>query len=856
MQADARSPPDQDFPSLWPVCALTIASPVVIMIVSMVLLPTTIDPLDFLCVPIIDASPPNMTGCTPHSSQRQTVSDFLRAQRFPDSPALSLDIASASSSSECPEHQTRAWTGTCELGFGVDATLISSTDACVSLYLSSCGAYTPSQRELYGVPRGFTMNKAYNDAMLARVRRVESLRLWSQGPWARLAGACTHNQVSSSDSAGVQWLISTVADIKSLIVSRDKFHDTLESSSIPKTSKELSDETLHQRQTESRFYDTAQQSGRDSQPDAQPAGILNALAHAIALGVSAPLHVSIRANPRHRQRTLTYVEARADIIAPFDTAAFLFANDAQRLLGLVDVPAAQAFWVELVTGLRDNPEDVPATLYGYVLRDKAPSFDTDSWQRGQECTEGESNGRVDSDSERSNDALENVRSLDCETRLAILLLDTRLRRYLTDAYFPLTESLWGFSTRRISLVLQLAVNRPYEFGNFLSMQLLQVYAAPLNLAQMQHDAVEGDSLRPLVHKLGSSPPFGLTETSASSSATGTADGELAWTATCQKLASTEVWWRVDRWFEDATNSPSRRQRVTQVFEAVKNQTIDIVSSSLESSKMSELREFLVRKLSSVRLRFRSRPEHVTLADHQPSLGAPTSTALELRQLHRRRFVRFAPFWDEEANRTLEPTDLSMARSNAFYSAIDNSLTVFPGLLGGALYSDEGPISDLLPTLGAVIGHELAHAIDSRGVWYNEVGEAGEWTPREQLGLYISTMQCIVLHFADLGMNGPKVMDESFADSLGLQAAYLVANPRTTAAQRDFFVQYTQIWCGQFDTDLGWEDRDDVHAPPRHRAEFALQFATPTVDQAFGCATDSVKRQAETCRALTIIGDSK
>lgn len=744
----------------WTNFVQALASPIAVMAVSLLMITNNIDPRIFSC---------DISTSVYARNSLMDVRQVRINKQMPPTPALPL--SNVASSAVCPAHQTIDWTGTCELRFGLELSMLSTEDACKSVYRSVCDGYTVDERKVHGAPRGFTMNRAYNHAMLRRVRRVESLRVWAKGPWARLAGACTHNKRTKTDPKGVLWILQEVDNLRQL--------------------------------------------SRRS--------VAHMLAHAINLGVSAPFYIALRAHPQQREFMTTYIEAHLELMPDLTRANVLFPTNYDALQHTFDYNQAASFAHQLTETFHAATNRPPETLHGYVLRQQDPSLHTDLWAPAADCDQSYCRTRKW-----------------LETLLHIMTNETNRPQFLP------TQYLWAFALQRVDKIVGLMEDQQKSLLHYVIAQFLQLYIAPLAKKPINSPA------RHLAHKLAASPPYAMLN-GRNVDTTRDTDATLAWHSDCQHLASTKVWWRVDRWFEDATNSDNQRKRVEVVFAKVQQAMSRLVQMAVDASAYPTLRLFLLRKLGAIRLRFRARPLHALRSDEVSDSDTPESTILELWRLQQRQFVRFAPFADGVSNRTLDATDVSISSANAFYSATDNSLTVFPGLLNGMFYNDKVDVQQLFATLGAILGHEMAHSIDSRGVWYDERGNVQSNVPRAELARYLAAMSCIAVHFSELGLDGVKVMDESFADSLGLQAAFVAVDTQNATEQQDFMMRYNQIWCGQLPSDVGWNDRDDVHAPPRLRAEFATQSLGLAAQRAFACPL--LTAETASCFALSSLNDT-
>lgn len=216
--------------------------------------------------------------------------------------------------------------------------------------------------------------------------------------------------------------------------------------------------------------------------------------------------------------------------------------------------------------------------------------------------------------------------------------------------------------------------------------------------------------------------------------------------------------------------------------------------------------------------------------------------------------------------------------NAWYDPTRNTITIPPGILAPPFY--EGRLSHDIATLGMVLGHEMGHALDVHGRFFDAHGRflltstldesfleqtsilLGWWQLQDLVALR-DHMACLAKEMGSpCGRDdyGRHTMGEDMADQMGIRAAYrLVASLalyqhedddelgwNDGMASRAFFQLYSQMWCARLT-----EEREcalvehDVHALPRHRVNTVLrQF--PSFKAAFDCTEDAPMTNPTPC----------
>ena len=512
-------------------------------------------------------------------------------------------------------------------------------------------------------------------------------------------------------------------------------------------------------------------------------GLGLALALLVSSGAAAPLEVRARRYATNRSLVVLQVSVRVSAAGGAAGGALDAASRFEARLGGALAAAASG--------------DSPRTLYGYALREASPCLACESWTPGGP-------GRWE--------APEWVRSL-----------ASHLAGEGPEAVLGRVDGVWFPAAGVAASLASLADAHPDELAAYGARQLRAAYPAA---AAWPRAATAREMLGAAAPSALSPAHFALSPAHARA----TSPGGRPWERDCAAAATREVWWRIDSFFAQLQADAEAQAAVRATFEAVRASHARLVGEALRGAP--RLRAHLLRKLGAVRLRFAAGGREPARG---PQLAAPSHT-LQVAAARRGAFERFAPRFSEEAGRVLDVTDVPTTQPNAFYSATDNSLTIFAGLLGGAFYDRSAAAQPraALATLGFVLGHELSHAVDSQGVWYDAEGNAGEHAPRAETARYIAGMRCLADRLRRAGLPD-RMLNEAFADSLGVRAAYGAwagAGGEEPRAAQEFFVSFGQLWCG-----AGGSAGGD-HPPPAFRAATAQQALSGAFARAFGRDEDA------------------
>jgi endothelin-converting enzyme len=171
-------------------------------------------------------------------------------------------------------------------------------------------------------------------------------------------------------------------------------------------------------------------------------------------------------------------------------------------------------------------------------------------------------------------------------------------------------------------------------------------------------------------------------------------------------------------------------------------------------------------------------------------------------------------------------------------------------------------------LGSIIGHEIIHAFDSQGRWYNAQGEETDGWSNSTLSAWENRSQCFIKQFNQfkaqtsagnwVSMDGTKTLDENIGDFQGLKQSYL--SWRTLHHKNDldlpgfekftldqmFFMATAFGFCGKITPDfLAQAMVSKAHAPMHVRINGMMQNM-PEFATAFQCRPGSTMNPTTKC----------
>ncbi|KAI6184927.1 hypothetical protein M3Y97_00649400 [Aphelenchoides bicaudatus] len=104
------------------------------------------------------------------------------------------------------------------------------------------------------------------------------------------------------------------------------------------------------------------------------------------------------------------------------------------------------------------------------------------------------------------------------------------------------------------------------------------------------------------------------------------------------------------------------------------------------------------------------------------------------------------------------------------------MNIITALAQAPLYSIHWPNAFNYGAFGSIIGHEIGHAFDNNGVFYDEIGNPNEILDNASKSAFNKTVQCIIdeynqIHLGKKHVDGKLTQSENIPDNSGIQAAY-------------------------------------------------------------------------------------
>jgi predicted metalloendopeptidase len=218
------------------------------------------------------------------------------------------------------------------------------------------------------------------------------------------------------------------------------------------------------------------------------------------------------------------------------------------------------------------------------------------------------------------------------------------------------------------------------------------------------------------------------------------------------------------------------------------------------------------------------------------------------------------FTSQDAKHTT-PFAMPLTEVNAYYSGQSNSITILAPMGRRPFFDLAFNDISRFAILGSVIGHELSHALDKNGLYWDANGtfhKDGILSP-EGMRTFFDRSDCVIIEYGpapggceDVNVAyGNATVGEDLADLTGIHLAYdayMTQNPNApTSDKQHFFMILAQTFCSSFTQEaLCNAVQNDEHAIAEYRIDRTFRNFRE-FHQAFGCSGGSGMFREKVCR---------
>jgi endothelin-converting enzyme len=172
-----------------------------------------------------------------------------------------------------------------------------------------------------------------------------------------------------------------------------------------------------------------------------------------------------------------------------------------------------------------------------------------------------------------------------------------------------------------------------------------------------------------------------------------------------------------------------------------------------------------------------------------------------------------------------------------YGPQGNEIVIPAGVMQFPVFHEDFPSYLTYGAFGSVAGHELSHAFDSGGRYYDENGNYTDWWDSKTVAAFNKRAHCFVDQFSQYTVDGPdgllhidgqRTLGENIADTGGLTSSYLAWKRRSKILGKEadlpgleffthdqlFFINFGNLYCGKYTKErLRKYAYADSHSPP-------------------------------------------
>lgn len=139
-------------------------------------------------------------------------------------------------------------------------------------------------------------------------------------------------------------------------------------------------------------------------------------------------------------------------------------------------------------------------------------------------------------------------------------------------------------------------------------------------------------------------------------------------------------------------------------------------------------------------------------------------------------------------------DLPVSGGEAFFAHQLGLIVLNAGMIHPPLFSTLFDTPSRFARLGFLLAHELTHALDRIGIYFDAQGSFHPWLEGPALAAYLEKTQCL----EEVYHTGGRTLNEDFADQMALTVSYqafIKAYPDASYEEkRNFFIAFAQMFC--------------------------------------------------------------
>ncbi|CAF0889924.1 unnamed protein product [Adineta steineri] len=241
-----------------------------------------------------------------------------------------------------------------------------------------------------------------------------------------------------------------------------------------------------------------------------------------------------------------------------------------------------------------------------------------------------------------------------------------------------------------------------------------------------------------------------------------------------------------------------------------------------------------------------------------------SNVLSLLQLHSKQDLRILRDPVDSKDWTdLLPTDI-----NAAYGRSLNEIVFPAAFLHTPMFDKDAPRYLNYGGVGFVVGHEITHGFDSKGLEHDMNGNKIPWWTNATIAAFDERRKCIIEQYnnytlkqINLRLNGERTQNENIADNAGLKQAFFAYQQWTKthkklekklpgltkySTEQMFFLNFGHTYCEKMTKQSAYSYiMTDVHSPSQFRV-FGPTSNFVEFDRVFDCKPGQGNSRVDKC----------
>lgn len=315
--------------------------------------------------------------------------------------------------------------------------------------------------------------------------------------------------------------------------------------------------------------------------------------------------------------------------------------------------------------------------------------------------------------------------------------------------------------------------------------------------------------------------------------------------------------------EEKFNEDSKRQ-VASIFEDIRQQ---IINDFENISWMDEKTTTNAKEKAEAMLKNIGYPKFILnetqVRRYYRGMSFDSKNFL-MNKLRRRLVLSFNTLYSREIKPNRGSWSMAPQSINAYYTSSYNKIVILAGILQSPFWKEGYPLSMQYGGIGFIIGHEISHGFDNKGMNFDKNGNYHIWASDTSSAAFSEKSGCLVDQYSNYkifgqNINGKSTLGENIADNGGVKLAFKAYQDWLKHNGQDktlpglsfennqlFFLKGAQLWCSNIRrTSTLRNIATDVHTPKMYRTIGPFSNFNE-FSKAFNCPSNSKMNPSKKC----------